>query len=199
MKDFYLTILRDQTTASEVFRSTAKQLGSLLLAEAAKEIPMHEAEVETVLGTASGKKPACRIILVPILRAGLALLPTALELFPTAPIGMFGIRRDEKTVEPRLYYQNLPPLTSDDWILVLDPMLATAGSVSLALEKLLEAGARPDRVSLISIIASKLGVETVQKRYPAVKQIIAAVDPELNRDKFIVPGLGDFGDRYFGT
>lgn len=199
MKDFYLSLLRDQTTPSELFRSTSQQLAALLLGEASKEIPLEQTRVQTFFGIAPGKKPSCRVVLVPILRAGLSLIPPALALFPNAPIGMFGIRRDEKTAEPHLYYQNLPPLNAHDWIFLLDPMLATGGSARLAVEKLLKAGALEERITLISLIASKMGSGALRSYAPAVKQILGAVDPELNADKFIVPGLGDFGDRFFGT
>ena len=143
--------------------------------------------------------PNARIILVPILRAGLALLPTFQEIFEAAPIGLLGIRRDEKTALPYLYYEKLPFLSPADQIFILDPMLATGGSANLALDRLAAQGADLDRATLITIIAAREGIHSVKKRHPQVGIYSVAVDEELDSRKYIVPGLGDFGDRYFGT
>lgn len=140
-----------------------------------------------------------RVILTTILRSGLAMLPAFVELFPSAPVGFFGIRRDEKTAEPHLYYENLPKISSLDWVFLIDPMLATGGSATLALTKLKESGAHFNQTMLISIVAAQQGADKIRKIFPAITLITAAIDPSLNDRKYIVPGLGDFGDRYFGT
>jgi uracil phosphoribosyltransferase len=127
------------------------------------------------------------------------MLPAFIELFPSAPIGFFGIRRDEKTAKPHLYYENLPKISFHDWVFLIDPMLATGGSATLALAKLKESGASLSQTMLISIVAARQGADQIRKNFPEVILITAAIDPALNDRKFIVPGLGDFGDRYFGT
>ncbi len=186
MKEIFLTRLRDRKTAIHQFRSAAQGLIGLLLDEAADLI--------------SPLKPSAeRIVLVPILRAGLAFLDPALKMFPSAPVGILGMRRDERTAIPHLYYQNLPALTQNDWIFILDPMLATGGSSRLALELVQKAGASLSKTVLISIIAAREGTEAIRRHFPETRQVFGAIDPDLDGRKFIVPGLGDFGDRYFGT
>ena len=126
------------------------------------------------------------------------LLPAFIKLFPDAPIGFFGIRRDEKTAEPHLYYENIPELTPNDHLFLLDPMIATGGSSLLALEKLWPR-LSPNQITLVGIISATPGILKIKKRFPVLRIIVAAEDPELNASSYIVPGLGDFGDRFFGT
>jgi uracil phosphoribosyltransferase len=171
MKEKFLKILRDRSTSRVAFREAADKLGILM----AEEIHVEKAT------------------LVPILRAGIALLHPFQKKFPAAPIGFLGIRRDEKTALPHLYYENLPPLTEQ--ILILDPMLATGGSANLAIDRLKSKGAK--HIHLISVIASRDGIEAIKKRHQDIKIYSVAIDETLDADKFIVPGLGDFGDRYF--
>jgi uracil phosphoribosyltransferase len=199
MKEIFLTLLRQASTQPREFRQAATGLSRLLAAEAARRIPTQRWPIETPLGATDGSRIAHRVVLVIILRAGLAMLDAFEELFPAAPIGFFGMRRDEKTASPMLYYQNLPKLSPKDWVILLDPMLATGGSSSLAIQKLEKAGASLHQTQLVSIVAAQEGFDLIRKRYPAVELISAAVDPKLNDRKFIVPGLGDFGDRYFDT
>lgn len=199
MKDTFLTILRQSSTPPALFRKTAHQLSLLLAAEAMSHLPIKKVHVETPIGSTVGTAFQPRVVLTTILRAGLAMLPAFEHFFPSAPIGFFGMRRDEKTAIPKPYYQNLPQITSEDWIFLIDPMLATGGSSSLALAKLEEAGANLRQTILVSIIASEAGVELIHQKFPSVRLIFAAADPALNQQKFIVPGLGDFGDRFFGT
>ena len=198
MKETLLTKLRDKKTSLKEFRAVAFELADLIAAEAVLEVPTKRAIVETSLSSAAGAITQGRVVLVSILRTGLILLPSFLKLFPDAPIGFFGIRRDEKTAEPHLYYENIPPLLPTDHLFLLDPMIATAGSSICALEKL-TSHLSPNQITLVGIISSTPGIARLKKRFPVVRVITAAEDPELNAQAFIVPGLGDFGDRFFGT
>lgn len=199
MKEVYLTTLRQSATPAAAFRSAANALSRLLAAEAACLIPTQSVQVQTPLATTLGTRWTHRVVLAAILRSGLAMLTPFQELFPNAPIGFFGVRRDEKTAAPRLYYQNLPKITREDWIFLIDPMLATGGSASTALKILAGAGGSLAQTALISIIAARPGVDAIQQKFPGVRILAGATDPGLNDRKFIVPGLGDFGDRYFDT
>ena len=200
MKDYFLTILRDEQSKAEQFRKAADSLAQLLAAEAAQKVPLSPVQVKTPLGIlTSGNKLTHRVVLIPILRAGLALLPAFQKLFPSAPIGFFGIRRDEETTLPHLYYQNLPQLFPNDWIFLLDPMLATAGSACLALQKIHESHGHESQTTLVSVLAVEEGVKKLHTQFPQTTLITAGIDPTLNGKKYIVPGIGDFGDRYFGT
>ena len=154
MRDFFLTSLRQASTTTMQFREAAQALSRILAVEASTHIPLQSIKVQTPLGEAVGTTINHRIVLTTILRAGLAMLPAFQELFPTAPIGFFGIRRDEKTAEPHLYYQNLPKMTSHDWVLLVDPMLATGGSCTIALSKLEESGVNLKQTLLVSIISA---------------------------------------------
>lgn len=183
MKEHFLTILRDRTIDCPAFRAATAKLSESIASEIASQIGPEDQ----------------RIILIPILRAGLALLPPFQRIFPSAPIGILGIRRDEKTALPHLYYEKLPRLPPTDRLLLLDPMLATGGSANLALDLLKTHGAALSRTTLITIIASKEGLKAVEHRHPQVQITTVAVDEKLDFKKYIVPGLGDFGDRYFGT
>ena len=196
MRKSYLTLLRNEKTPTDLFRQASHQLACLLAAEASALVSEAGKRVKTPLGEAEGATPSQRIVLVPILRAGLILIPAFLNYFPDAPIGVMGIRRDEKTAIPHLYYENIPSLKPTDRIFILDPMIATGGSALLAIEFLKKKGA--SQLALIGLIGSKEGLDRIEAKYPDLTQIIAAKDPVLNPQKFIVPGLGDFGDRYFG-
>ncbi len=198
MKKILLTKLRDRKTPLLEFRSAALELADLLAAEAAAVVPSKRAIVETPLSSAEGAIAQGRVVLVSILRAGLTLLPAFLKLFPDAPIGFFGIKRDEKTAEPHLYYENLPALLPTDHVFLLDPMIATGGSSILALEKIIPRVSL-NQITLVGVISATPGILNLKKRFPVVRVIVAAEDPELNTSSFIVPGLGDYGDRFFGT
>ena len=199
MKEHFLTLLRDRGTPMALFRDAARELARLLAAEASLLLPLQTTHIDTPLAPAAGKRLSQPAVLIPILRAGLALLPAFQELLPEAPIGFFGMRRDEKTALPRLYYENLPPLSPNGWVLLLDPMLATGGSANLAFDRLKSLGQDLAKAILISIIAAPEGVRALKTRHPEVRLITGAVDMKLDAKKFIVPGLGDFGDRFFGT
>jgi uracil phosphoribosyltransferase len=199
MKQTLLTILRNLKTPSDAFRQAADKLAAIMAVEASQELSQESFTVKTLYGDAEGVTLKDPLVLVPILRAGLVLLPPFLHLFERARVGFFGIRREEQTATPILYYEKLPSLTAHDVIFLLDPMIATGGSSLLSVNKLIEKGARPSNIFIFSFIASKEGVFHLSKRYPEVKLNIVAIDETLNAQKFIVPGLGDFGDRYFGT
>lgn len=199
MQESLLTILRDEKTPVGQYRQAAHQLCDLIATQATSLVVQDPIEVKTPLATTHGKKVPHRVILIPILRAGMAMLPSFLNFFPSAPVGFFGIRRDESTALPQLYYENLPPLQPTDLVFILDPMVATAGSSLLAIQHLLKKGVEPAKIALASVLASTDGLQKIKTAYPYLHVITAAEDPSLNDRKFIVPGLGDFGDRYFGT
>jgi len=199
MKNHFLTLLRNRSTKTPDFRSAAATLASILANEIAPQAELAPHKVTTPLGEAEGARLETPVILIPILRAGLVFLPPFLKLFPQASIGFLGIRRDEKDARPRLYYENIPEFPPQARIYLLDPMLATGGTANLALERIANRGAAPQRTLLATFLAARQGMEAVRRQHPAVAIHTAAVDPDLDPNQFIVPGLGDFGDRYFGT
>lgn len=199
MKESLLTILRDKGTTTVAFRQAANRLAELIAAEVATSITEEPTSVQTPFGQAKGAKIPHNVVLISILRAGAILLPAFLRLFPEAKVGFFGIRRDEKTAQPISYYDNLPSITNNDWVVVLDPMIATGGSALLAMEKLSKLEIHPSRIIFAGVIASAEGLQKLKTKYPYLTVKIVAEDPSLNPQKFITPGLGDFGDRYFDT
>src|SRR3972149_98542 len=199
MKESLLTVLRDKKSTRAQFRRAADKLAELLAADAALHVQQEGISVETPLGKAAGSRLQEQIVLLPILRAGLLMLPHFMHLFEDSKVGFFGIRRDEKTALPQLYYENLPSFSPHDRLFLLDPMIATGGSASLALAHLKAKGADMSKVHLIGILGAKEGLEKIRKEFPQITINVVAVDPALSLRKFIVPGLGDFGDRYFGT
>jgi uracil phosphoribosyltransferase len=184
-------------TPPELFRVLTTRISVLLGAEALKDLPQREIEVRTPLGPAPGLRVAVDVVLAPVLRAGLGMLPGLLELVPGARVGHIGLQRDERTAIASQYYSKLPPRLEASHVMLIDPMLATGGSAVAALDKLSEAGARD--LSLVCIVAAPEGVALVEGKYPNVPIYTPVVDRELNAHKFIVPGLGDFGDRLYGT
>ncbi len=197
MRESLLTILRDEKTPIDGFREAAHELAALLAAEASSLISEDLKMVKTPTGQSTGASITRRVVLVPILRAGLVLLPAFLKFFPQAPISLIGIRREEGTAKPHLYFENITPLNPTDFVFILDPMIATGGSALLAIDDLIKKGAT--QMALVGIIGSKEGLEKIKNKHPDLTVIVAAKDPELNSRKYIVPGLGDFGDRYFGS
>lgn len=169
----------------------------LLAAEALRDLPTEEETVATPLGPAHGRRVRVDVVLVPVLRAGLGMLPGMLELVPGARVGHIGLQRDEATAIASQYYAKLPPHLEKSFVLMIDPMLATGGSAVAALDFLSRAGARTMR--LVCIVAAPDGVALVERAYPDVPIFTPVVDERLNDHKFIVPGLGDFGDRLYGT
>lgn len=189
--------LRDGRTTPERFRQLAGRISVFLAAEALRDVPTEDATVQTPLGAAQGRRCNADVVLAPVLRAGLGMLPGMLELVPNARVGHIGLQRDERTAAASQYYAKLPPNIQDSYVLMIDPMLATGGSAVAALDMLFRAGARHMR--LVCIVAAPEGVAAVEKSYPNVPIFTPVVDERLNDHKFIVPGLGDFGDRLYGT
>lgn len=192
-----LMTLRDQRTVASDFRSTARRISVLIAAEALRDVPTAPATVQTVLAPATGRRVASDIVIVPVLRAGLGMLEAALEIAPTARVGYIGLRRDENTAVPSRYYMNLPAKLHDSFVLLVDPMLATGGSAADAIDAIKAAGAT--HIRLACIVASADGVAAMAARHPDVDVVTPVIDPHLNDRKYIVPGLGDFGDRLYGT
>ena len=192
----YLSQLRDQETQPEQFRRLANHLTTLLVIEATKGLFQKEALVTTPLTECKTMVLGEGIAAVPILRAGLSMLEPVLQLFPDVKVGYVGLERHEDTAVARSYYMKLPQLDGR-FTLCLDPMLATGGSAAQAIGQLKVAGAK--QVVMVSVLAAPEGIEFLQKQHPDVPIVTASVDECLNEKKYIVPGLGDFGDRLYGT
>ncbi|WP_145077123.1 uracil phosphoribosyltransferase [Aureliella helgolandensis] len=193
----HLTILRDQATRPALFRDCVRRLSTLLAVSATGDLSLNDRSVTTPIQPTGGSALAQRIGIVPILRAGLGMVDPLLDLLPDAEIWHLGMYRDEATAQPVEYYSKLPPGNPCDVGFVIDPMLATGGSILSAIEALHRWGCQDVRV--LSLIAARPGIERLQSAFPQVKLFVAAIDPELNTDNFIVPGLGDAGDRIFNT
>lgn len=191
-----ITHLRDRTTKPALFRNLSYQITTMLALEATREMESVERSVETPLEPCIGRVLAKPLVVVPILRAGLGMLQPFQDLFPDVSVGYLGLERDHDTAAARAYYSKLPALAGAKTI-VVDPMLATGGSACHAMDSIFAAGA--DHVSLVCIIGSREGVGIVRNRYPSVDITLGVMDEGLNASKYIVPGLGDFGDRLYGT
>src|ERR671921_2224506 len=192
-----LKVLRDENTRTPEFRQAMKELALIVVAEATHSMPTNTVRVRTPLADTEVEEIAGPVCLVPVLRAGLGMLEGALALLPDATVGFMGLQRDEETAEPVEYYVNLPRNLQEYLVLVLDPMLATGGSLSATIDKLKEEGAT--WISCLHAVAAVPGVERLTREHPEVTFYAAAVDPELDERPFIVPGLGDAGDRLYGT
>jgi uracil phosphoribosyltransferase len=192
-----LAVLRDERTPTPEFRQAMKELALIMVAEATRDMPTRPVQIRTPLTETEVEEISGPVCLVPVLRAGLGMLDGALALLPEATVGFMGLFRDEETAEPIEYYVNLPRNLEDYLVLVLDPMLATGGSLSATLTKLKDDGAT--WISCLHAVAAVPGTERLTREHPDVNFYAAAVDPELNDAAFIVPGLGDAGDRLYGT
>jgi uracil phosphoribosyltransferase len=188
--------LRDTSTTPEEFRVLARKIITLLLYEATADLPVKHGKVQTPLTEAAAISLDREVVAIPVLRAGLGLLAPVLELLPRVSVGYIGLERDEETAVARIYYQKLPKMAGKVPLL-LDPMLATGGSAARALDLIKEAGGHDPR--MICVVAAPEGVKVLEKQHPEVMIYTAALDEGLNDRAFIVPGLGDFGDRLFGT
>lgn len=175
-----LAILRDRETSMIAFKKASNELSILIAQNVKKELSPE------------------KVVLVPILRAGMALLPSFMQTFEEARVGFIGIHRDEKA-NPHLYYENLPTLSENDHMIILDPMVATGGSTIVTIEKLLSLGCDSSHISIVGMIGAPEGKEAILNRFPKVHFHLAILDKRLDEKKYIVPGLGDFGDRFFGT
>jgi len=191
-----LLALRDATTPPALFRTLTKRLTNVLMLEATADFPTRAATVTTPLEETDGAVLAKPIVAVPILRAGLGMLDAVVELFPEVRVGYLGLERDEATFRPSEYYAKLPAL-EDASTFILDPMLATGGSAAAAIASVKTAGAAD--IHMISVVAAPEGVRALEDAHPDVQIFTASIDRELNAQAYILPGLGDFGDRLFGT
>jgi uracil phosphoribosyltransferase len=192
-----LVVLRNKNTSSDSFRRAATRISVLLAAEATRDLPTTGISVDTPLGASGGRTIASDVIVVPVLRAGLGMLDAVLELIPQARVGHIGLQRDELTAIASQYYAKLPAGIDRSHVLMIDPMLATGGSAVAALDLLWRAGAT--NVRIVCIVAAPEGVALVERHHPNVTIYTPVIDRALDSRKYIVPGLGDFGDRLYGT
>lgn len=192
-----LTRMRNKDTNSTTFRCNLQELTTLLAYEATKDMKLKDKEIETPIIKMVGKKLENKICLVPILRAGLGMVDPLKSLIPTATIGHIGLYRDEESLEPIEYFSKLPKTIDKSDVLVLDPMLATGFSCIKAIDIIKKYN--PKSITYIGIIASPEGIKNLQEKHPEVNIYIASIDEKLNDDGYILPGLGDAGDRLFGT
>lgn len=199
MKKTIVSNLRNKKSNIAIFRNSAEKMSHFLAQEALSFIKEKSVSIYTPISKTAGSLQAQDIILIPILRAGLALLPTFLYYFEKAKVGFIGLKRDEKTFKPHEYYKNIPKIKKNDRVILLDPMLATGGSAVAAIEILKKMGAKEDQILCVFLISAPQGIKKLKDAHPKVKMIISIKDKTLNKNKYIVPGLGDFGDRYFGT
>ncbi len=195
--DRYLTYLRDKNTNTALFRRAMSNIGIILAYHALNDLKLDEITIETPIQPTVGFKSAQDVVVVPILRAGLSLVDGIINFMPEAKVGHVGVYRDEETHQPVNYYENLPSGLDKALTLVVDPMLATGGSASHALKFLKEHGAQ--HIRFVSLIAAPEGIKRLQTEHADIPIITAAIDEKLNNKAYIVPGLGDAGDRYFGT
>ncbi len=192
-----VTILRDKNTDAENFRAALQRVSNILAVELSKEFRLTKTEVETPLEKTEGAKLTHDVILVPVLRAGLGMVNGFLQIIPEAKVGHIGLQRDEETLKPIEYYYKVPKNLETAEVVMLDPMLATGGSASEALKYLKKRGA--SKLVFACLVASPEGVSKIESEHPDVKIFAAALDRELNNKGYILPGLGDAGDRTFGT
>jgi uracil phosphoribosyltransferase len=193
----HLTILRDVKTQAPAFRRACTGITQVLVAEAAKLLEVEACRVKTPLEETDGGCIAGSVVFVPILRAGLGMLDNAMATIPGSSVGYIGLERDEATAEASCYYAKMPDLESASQVFVLDPMLATGGSAVQCIDQLKQHGAK--KITMICIIAAPEGIKCLEAAYPDVAIIAGKIDRQLNEQKYILPGLGDFGDRLFNT
>ena len=192
-----VTILRDKNTDTETFRAALQRVSNILAAETSKEFSLTKIDVETPLEKTEGSKLTNEVILVPVLRAGLGMVNGFLQIIPEAKVGHIGLQRDEETLKPIEYYYKVPKHLEFAEVVMLDPMLATGGSASEALKYLKKRGAK--NLVFACLVAAPEGIAKIESEHPDVKIFAAALDRELNNKGYILPGLGDAGDRTFGT
>ena len=192
-----LTTMRKIETGTKDFRQNLDEIASLMAYEITKDFPTRPVEIETPMGKCIGQELDKEVVLVPILRAGLGMVNGIQQLIPTAKVGHFGLYRDEETLEPHEYYAKFPKNIADSIVLILDPMLATGGSAKAAIDFVKKTGAT--QIKLVNLVGVQEGIDLVEKYHPDVDIYLAAKDEKLNEIGYIVPGLGDAGDRIFGT
>ena len=193
-----VSILRDKNTGVKEFREVVGEIAALMCYEATRDLPLEDITIETPIATGTFKRlSGKKLAIVPILRAGLGMVDTIIDLIPSAKVGHIGLYRDPVTHNPVEYYCKMPPDISEREVLIVDPMLATGGSASAAITFLKGYGCK--NIKLMNIIGCPEGIKAVTEEHPDVELYVAAVDEKLNENKYIVPGLGDAGDRIFGT
>ncbi len=192
-----ISMIRDENTTVKDFRELVYEISLLMGYEATRDLDVIEQTVKTPMAETTGKFIAKQVALVPILRAGLGMVDALMSIIPAAKVGHVGLYRDHETLEPKEYYCKLPPDISQRQVIVLDPMLATGGSAIAAIDFIKKRGAK--RIKLMCIIGAPEGVEAVIKAHPDVELFVGTIDEKLNENGYIVPGLGDAGDRLFGT
>lgn len=192
----YLSKLRDESTPPELFRETTRRLAYTLLMEATSDLDLTEVPITTPLETTTGYRIRRKLVAVAVLRAGLGLLDAVIDLLPEVSVGYAGVQRDEETALPQEYYTKFPNL-QDARVIILEPMLATGGSLSWAVDKVKANGAR--EIIALCVVAAPAGVERMDQDHPDVRVVTAGLDRDLNDRYYIRPGLGDMGDRLFGT
>jgi len=192
-----LTRLRDKRTGPQEFRRVLSEVAALMLYEATRSFSVEAIKVKTPLAAAQGSKLRREVLLVPVLRAGLGMLDSILQLIPHARVGFIGLKREETTLRAMSYHKSLPPNMDRLEVILIDPMLATGGSAVAAMDLLSELGAK--RVRLVNLVAAPEGIHRVHSHYPDLPVFTAAIDKSLNEKGYIVPGLGDAGDRLFGV
>ena len=192
-----LTIMRDKNTKTIVFKDNLDEIAMLMAYEVTKELPLSNKQIETPICPTIGKVLQKQIVLVPILRAGIGLVDGFRRIIPTAKIGHIGMARNEETLDPEEYYAKFPSGLEDSIVIIVDPMLATGGSASAAITNIKARGAKDIR--LVCLVAAPEGVKVIEEQHPDVDLVLAALDEKLTDKGYIVPGLGDAGDRLFGT
>lgn len=192
-----LSLIRKKDTGTKDFRQNLDEIAGLMAYEISRDLPLRSIEIDTPLTRCTMKELARNIVLVPVLRAGLGMVDGITRLLPTAKVGHMGLYRDHLSLEPQSYYAKFPPELGKSVVMILDPMLATGGSASAAISELKKEGAT--FIKLVCIVGAPEGVERVEKDHPEVDIVLAALDQGLNDQGYIVPGLGDAGDRLFGT
>ena len=193
-----LTIIRDKNSGTKVFREVVDEIAMLMAYEISRDLPVEEVEIETPMMKSVQKQLAGKkVAIIPILRAGLGMVDGILQLIPAAKVGHVGLYRDEETLEPHEYFVKLPDDITSHQLLVVDPMLATGGSAVMAIDALKKRGA--SNIKFVCLVAAPEGVKVLQEAHPDVDIYTAALDDRLNENGYIVPGLGDAGDRLFGT
>ena len=195
-----LTILRQTTTGTKDFREIVNEIARLLAYEVSRDLPLEDVEIETpIMKTTQKTLAGKKVVVVPILRAGLGMVDGILDLIPAARVGHVGLYRDEETMQPVEYFVKMPSNLEERQLYVVDPMLATGGSAIAAIDSVLERGAKAENIKFICLVAAPEGVDALRKAHPNVEIYTAALDEKLNEDAYIVPGLGDAGDRLYGT
>jgi uracil phosphoribosyltransferase len=192
-----LALIRDEQTGTKDFRQTVSEIGMLMAFEITRNLPTVYVDVKTPVGIAHAQKLARELVIVPILRAGLGMVDGILSLVPTAKVGHIGVYRDEVTLEPHEYYAKFPSIITEAEVMIVDPMLATGGSVSHAITILKNRGVK--KMSYVGLVGAPEGVKRIQRDHPDVDIYLACLDEKLNDKGYIIPGLGDCGDRLYGT